>query len=163
MSYMENKDLNAVLRYFKKDSLHIGTGKNEIGVDEQKTKEIWESSLDNDGIEIRNIEIIQLEIRGDVAWSLFLCDMVVMGEGIKYYFENVRRSIVFEKENGNWMISQWHASNYLIGTEEGIGWPSMLKIKNDINNLIEKLGLNPDPSTKWIELKEYLIQARNFL
>ncbi|MHA1992751.1 MAG: nuclear transport factor 2 family protein [Candidatus Hodarchaeales archaeon] len=108
ISYIVNKDLDSILRFIKDDSCLLGTGKNEIS----QTPEIRRAMLSlwgitfQDEFNMSNVEIIQLEVRNDVAWAVLISDWSYSHEGIQYEIEKARISIVFEKENNQWLVSQ---------------------------------------------------------
>ncbi|MHA2402956.1 MAG: nuclear transport factor 2 family protein [Candidatus Kariarchaeaceae archaeon] len=120
-------------------------------------------TFDVEKVSINNFEIKNLKIAGDVAWAIVVGDIALIDKGMRFDFERSRVSMVFEKVNGKWFISQWHTSVPQIGTEDKIGYPTVSDIQSKIASLIEELGINPNLGEVREEIEKYLAKAKSIV
>ncbi|MHA2249456.1 MAG: nuclear transport factor 2 family protein [Candidatus Kariarchaeaceae archaeon] len=162
---LQDKNLDKTLNLFKNDAIGIGTGGREIVTTYEDHIEHFELTYEMDEIYIKNLRIIELKVVGDIAWTLFTCDLKVIHKDLKMYDGNFRISFVCEKDKSNWLISQHHISVPQVGTDDIKGMPTKENIKNNIEELIRAFELysNIDASIDKKALKQYLQKAKDIV
>jgi hypothetical protein len=76
------------------------------------------------------------------------------------YKGKLRFSLVCERDDDKWLISQLHASVPQIGVDETTGMPTRTAIKNKIDELINEFELYSDHDTERKAIREYLEKAK---
>ena len=117
-------------------------------------------------LHIKNLKIIELKVVGNIAWTLFICDLkAIQNDPFWIYDGNFRISFVCEKDKGKWLISQHHISVHQIGTENIKGIPTKESIKKNIEELIREFELYSeiDTSIDMKALKQYLLKAKDIV
>lgn len=109
------KDLDRLMRIFAKDDLllwWVNSGGGATGTDDlRKTAEtVWMTpDFKATQCEFRDVRI-RFSQAGDVAWFSCRFDDCGVWKGDEFCLENVRKTGVLEKRDGQWKIVQSHAS-----------------------------------------------------
>ena len=147
---------------FQYYSLHhkgIGTGENEIFNTLDELMKAYLSTSETMIMELIHKEIIQAQIRSNVALVILLLTIKQMDQGLEIV-RKVRFSGVLIKENGNWKYIQTHWSTPEIGLEAGQGKPTMKGLRRKINELLREFSFVTNLDNKRAELRKYLEKAK---
>lgn len=106
--YYKKRDL-MILELFTTNIVLWGTGMDEYFVGlkevEKQLKREWQQA------EKGEIEIISfVPAPSHANWVAAICKAIITIESKIYIFENLRGTIILEKENNNWKIGHLHAS-----------------------------------------------------
>ncbi|MHA2252284.1 MAG: nuclear transport factor 2 family protein [Candidatus Kariarchaeaceae archaeon] len=162
ITYQTERDLDSFIKLYKTDSFLLGTGRIEVFSTLDQIRNAWKLTFDVDEIIIDKYEIKNLKHVNDVAWTTIIFDLTGSMDGVRFEYKSSRISMVFEKVNNQWLISQWHASFPQIGADESVGnWPTISKIQIAINELIDVLGLDHVLTDEKKAIMAYLIKAKS--
>lgn len=105
----KSRDMSALLDLFSSNITMWGTGLDEYRVGltqvEEQLKRDWSQS------EKGAIEVISfVPTATDAKWAAAVCHARITIDGKEYVFEELRGTIVIDKENEKWKISHMHAS-----------------------------------------------------
>ncbi|MHA2502457.1 MAG: YybH family protein [Candidatus Kariarchaeaceae archaeon] len=156
---VEQKDIGIVSLYAE-DAFTFGTGKVEITNTVDENRKLWEATFVVEEMKFSNINILHLRILETHALLSLNFDLKVVDNGMTQLFEGGRITMVFEKREDSWLISQFHNSVPQLGTQESIGWPTISQIQQQIDDMISNLGLNPNLGSKKVQIMKYLEKAR---
>lgn len=105
----KKRDLSGLLGLFTKDINMWGSGLDEYRVGlkqvEGQLKRDWSQS---DKAEIEVVSFVPTP--KDALWTAALCTARITIDGAEHIFEQLRGTIIIEKENGTWKMSHMHAS-----------------------------------------------------
>ncbi|MHA2100944.1 MAG: nuclear transport factor 2 family protein [Candidatus Kariarchaeaceae archaeon] len=158
--HVGEKNLEETVNLFKKDHFGMGSGENETHATFEQLKKHWEISFTLDEIHIENLRIYNLKVIGNVAWCFFNFDSTWVKNEEVVYKGKLRFSLVCERDDDKWLISQLHASVPQIGVDETTGMPTRTAIKNKIDELINEFELYSDHDTERKAIREYLEKAK---
>lgn len=118
----KNRDLASLLNLFSKDINMWGSGLDEYRVglkqSEEQLKRDWSQS------EKAEIEIVSfVPTPADALWMAAICNAKITIDGQEHVFEQLRGTLIVQKENGEWKISHMHASFPDYRNAEGGSFP----------------------------------------
>jgi hypothetical protein len=116
---MKTKDMGLISKLFVHDSdmLNFGTDAAEkwIGWDSLRAStEKQFKSMDMENISTKD-QVIKVHKSGEVAWFSEIMDWKGKSQGQAFSMEGFRLTGVLEKQAGNWIIVQFHASMPISG------------------------------------------------
>ncbi len=118
------RDLQKTLSLFSKKAHLWGTGEDEsrqgLVEIEAQLKRDWSQS------ETGKLEIISWiePVSEEALWAAGVCRATVVIEGVSHVLENLRGTIMIEKEEGLWKISHSHASFPDVRQSTGESFPT---------------------------------------
>ncbi|MEO8398197.1 MAG: nuclear transport factor 2 family protein [Ignavibacteriaceae bacterium] len=113
-NFWETKDMNLLSKIMSHDAnmVNYGTDANEIFVGFEAFKDSITpmlSSVDGIKINVRN-QTINVDADGNAAWFSEIWDWDISMGGQTMQQHNLRLTGVLEKDDGNWVIVQFHNS-----------------------------------------------------
>lgn len=162
VSHMVAMNQEEMVNLFKKDHYGMGTGEDETHSTFEQLIKHWEISFALDELHMENLLLQNLKVIGNVAWCFFNGDSKWVKNEEVVYEGKLRFSMVCEREDDVWLISQVHASVPQIGVDEITKMPTREAINNKIDELINEFELHPnyDIKVKGKAIREYLEKAR---
>lgn len=105
----KNRDLSTLQSLFTNKINMWGTGPDEhrVGLEQVKVQ-LKRDFSQSEKSEIEVVAFVPTPI--DALWAAALCNGKITINGKTHCFENLRGTIIIEKEDGIWKISHMHAS-----------------------------------------------------
>ena len=119
----KKRDLSTLLNIFTKNIEMWGSGSDEyrkgLKQVEEQLKRDWSQSEKG---EIVIVSFVPASL--DSTWAAAVCNAKVTIDGQEHVFEQLRGTIVIEKEDGVWKIAHMHASFPDLRNPEGVSFPT---------------------------------------